>query len=372
MNAPTNNPLLVQTSTRSTRSRGPAEFGLLPPYRRPSPHMASADAAPDPAAAAASTSTLPDTSYAPVTFHGRTDEDIESWLAYFEKYAAYRALNDGGKLALISLLLRDSALDFYDGLAAAKKGSYAALKKSLEDRYKPSELLRWQDAACVWTRVQGAEEKCDAYVSVMLKLAKRVPIAADDKQLLYAVMKGLKPSIRAYVMQQSCKTMEELQTAARIAELSSTPTDAAITALADQQQRNADEMREIMRKVGSLVVHSVDQGSAAGDRRSPTPPQTSNRRVRFQSPSSRMSPTTTPTPPPRRQQQQRHQQQRRLNNYRWNNQHGNATPCGQCGKPRLSNHRCPAFNLTCFTCGKRGHLSAVCRTGRRSQTGNRP
>jgi hypothetical protein len=247
------------------------------------------------------------------------------------------------------------------------------LKKSLEERFKAPELLKWQEAATVWTRAQALDEGTDSYVSSMLKLAKRVPIASDDSQLLYAVMKGLRPAIRAYVMQQKCKTIDELLIAARIAELSSSPMDAAISALADQvreeQQRNRDELRDIAKQMQSLTVQTIDNNTTGNRSRSPTPGRNFNRRVRFQSPSSG-SATSTPT------QQRRQLGPRKAKpNRTWNlRQETSQTfqSCGQCGKPRFPNHRCAAINVVCFNCGKRGHLSAVCRTGRRSQMGNRP
>jgi len=36
--------------------------------------------------------------------------------------------------------------------------------------------------------------------------------------------------------------------------------------------------------------------------------------------------------------------------------------CNFCGKALYERHRCPALDAVCYSCGKRGHFSRVCRS----------
>jgi len=57
------------------------------------------------------------------------------------------------------------------------------------------------DEESVFTRAQRPREKARDYITQMQKLAKRIP-ALDEGLLLWVIMKGLRPQIKASVIQQ--------------------------------------------------------------------------------------------------------------------------------------------------------------------------
>ena len=51
------------------------------------------------------------------TFSGRSIKDANEYLAYVERYAIYKHLTKRELRDLLPILLRDTAIDFYDGLS---------------------------------------------------------------------------------------------------------------------------------------------------------------------------------------------------------------------------------------------------------------
>src|SRR5664279_5612114 len=59
-------------------------------------------------------STMADSVATPAKFCGRSNENINEWVDYFEKYVVFKQMKDIQVAALIPLLLKDSAKYWYD------------------------------------------------------------------------------------------------------------------------------------------------------------------------------------------------------------------------------------------------------------------
>jgi len=88
-------------------------------------------------------------------------------------------------------------------------------------RYQTPETLMMQSVQELHSRQQQQEESVDDYCTQMLKLAKIVQV--KDDLLLYTLLNGLRPEIATYVTQRGPKSVNELLTAARTAEITITP-----------------------------------------------------------------------------------------------------------------------------------------------------
>jgi len=97
---------------------------------------------------------LSDSLYAPGTFHGRSNEDADSFLDYVDRFAKYRHLSDENCLELLPVLLRDAACDFYDTLTPTQLESWTNFKRAFLDRFGRSKATRWQDASSLWSEGQ--------------------------------------------------------------------------------------------------------------------------------------------------------------------------------------------------------------------------
>ena len=110
------------------------------------------------------------------------------------------------------------AADWLDNRTTATFDDY---KTDFEARYKTPEVIKYKSARQIFTRRQEDGETTDDYSTAMIKLGKVINVSED--MLRYAILNGLKPDIATYVTQHNPQSLEELLTAARVAELTLPP-----------------------------------------------------------------------------------------------------------------------------------------------------
>jgi len=199
----------------------------------------------------------------------------------------------------------------------------------------------------------------------MRKLSK--VIGADDKLTRYAILNGLRPALASYVTQQKPDTMEALLEAARIAEITCTPSSTTDSQLTEQMASMQCQLQRLVSRYDRCSTSPV-----AADRRSvsPRPKVTFGRNTSI--------PTgpyeDNPTPGPARTSTLRGQfrtgrrptfgglgRVRTQPPVRFQN-------CSRCGyEQHTAGANCPAVNKACNYCRKRGHFSRVglpCEIGR--------
>jgi len=303
--------------------------------------------------------TVPD-SFALPAFNG-TNMDADTWLAHFRRYAEYRQLADRDITQIFPLFLKDSAIDWYDTLSADLKTDLESLLGNFKSYFGKTELDYVFADETVFTRVQRPNEKARDYISQMQKLAKRVP-HLQDEILHWVILRGLRPWIKASIIAQKgdLKSVADILECAKVAESAGLGKDdgssdgTKINQLMQEVRAGREEVQQLTAKMAKMSI-SVAQP------RSPTP-ERRQQRVSFQDQADapRRYSAAQPYPSTRGSW-------RTFNQYP-NRQFGQSgtTPqlCDNCGRSHGFN-RCPAFGLTCFGCGKRGHLRARCRSARR-------
>jgi len=136
--------------------------------------------------------------------------------------------------------------------------------------------------------------------------------------------------------------------------------DTRMTKLMDEVTAGREEVQQLSARVSRISV-------AAAQPRSPTPERRQSR-VSFQEP----TPSTPRNggPPTYNRGGRMFRGQSRFYNSSMGRQFSRPTagmqsvPCGRCGRFHAYN-RCPAMNVSCFNCGRVGHLRAKCRSARR-------
>ena len=335
----------------------------------PAPTPATSSASGAPAAQAINRSQ--ENSFAPPVFHGAAHEDAEAWLSRFEKYIVYRCFSETDKVNFLAVVLRDDAADWYDSLPDTSTDSWAHLKQAFEQRFKDTDLLKWQKASTMWSRSQGEMESVDAYVTAMKKLARSV--AVDNVQLRFAIQRGLRPELIGHVIQSQPESIDELIKAARIAEAAASATavakpetsfDKVITALLanrEAAERNTEEMKRLAGQLTtSQSINAVDNVPTAVGPRSTTGRrggaisngQQRGQRWRPRGQRQQQWPVPQPTEAQHTQQNMGSEMPSR--------------PCSNCGGMHAFGKQfCRARDIDCFQCGRRGHLKRMCRSGRR-------
>ena len=349
-----------------------------------------------------------DASYAPKTFDGTNKQDAERWLRRFRHYIEFRQMDDSTAIQLFRLLLTEIAADWLEALPAADRQSLTTLCTAFSNRFIHSDILKWKQMSEAFTRQQGPSECVDTFIADIQNLARRVPVT-DEHMIRYALIKGLKPSIRHHVLQAQVTTLEDTIRAARVAEAAASagPADNTdVQSLSQDVRALAQAFKDFQEK--SRAKSPTPERCAAFNTNSSSR-STSPRRVTFADGDdhpTRRPPTQQPTtfpapaqnytqnwswpanyepawqhPPPQSYYNRPQMRQTRFNQGppRNDNRYGNnrptsfrqqpqqtgqyslSDPCRNCGTAHNPN-ACPARGLQCYNCGRVNHLRRCCRS----------
>jgi len=316
--------------------------------------------------------TVPD-SFAPQSFTG-TNMDADAWLAHFQRYTDYRQLSDNDVIAILPLFLKEVAIDWYENLPTNVKQDHDALISNFKTYFGKSPLDYVFDEESVFSRTQKASGKVRDYVAQMQKLAKRIP-GLDDDLLIWAIIKGLRPFIKASVIQHKAKmtTLADLLQYAKLAESAGAGItddnrdDTQIRQLRDEIRAGREEVQQLNARMTRMTLSAVQQRSPTPTRR---PQHVSFRRDGDWEEQRVGDPNRGSTSFAR---DNRRGQYRPYNNNRFTQSSGYGPgtmlqECSRCGRQHTDNRPCPAIGLSCFNCGRVGHLRARCFMGRRALT----
>ena len=292
----------------------------------------------------------------PEPFYGKADEDALSFIDRFNCYVTFHGLTEEKQKASFPLLLKDTAFTWYMALPdATKTGDMKDIIAEFKDRFGPESLLEWAQVTDIFSKKQTKTQRVQDYITYMQREATKVKL--PDKQTVQAIISGLLPPIRQYVVQNDPQTMEDLLKHAKIGEASQglqeketeTQSTAVLTAIADLQAQMKDI--SLQQKAATSAVAALMPREQQSRSRSPF--RSNERRVRFddrdqpqyRSASRDRFRKTAPTynKPTGRQI---------YNHYGFN--------CTSCGSNRHTKQRCFYRNYTCNFCQKVGHIHRAC------------
>ena len=330
----------------------------------------------------------------PEVFHGLQSEDAEGWLRDVQHWCAYRKLDDAGSLGVVPLLMKDGARNFYETLDPSHKDTMEHFIGAFREHFKRDAANSWKDVAAVWLTSQQPGQSVEAYISAVEQKARRANL--EEEQLRFSILNGLRQEIRQQVLQHEPKTVAEIRKWATIAEASC---DRAEICNPDM----ANMIRRLEAKMDRMSIHQID---APKPQRSPSPRpsvhfEDNNRSSDF---GRRGGGRSGPYAEGQWNAQYRNNQSggqqggyrggsgqfqgnvqqqqyggwsgQRQNSsqqlYSEENAYGRQGPqtestCLNCGGFRHPMSRCPGRSVSCFKCGKMGHLARVCRSAHRPQ-----
>ena len=302
----------------------------------------------------------------PGQFSGRVDENGQSWLATFELWLRFRSINGERKAAALALHLKDSAAAWYQSLADNRRDTYDNLRAAFIERYGAARLQPWQRAGLAWTIEQQPTQTVDDYMVAVMNAGKDAGLT--DQQLVNAVIKGLRPSIRQYVIRQQPTNIDDLRAAATLAEqteLPSATTPSSTDTIAATVARLEDQLKQLT--VATLAGRTHRSPSPYGRRESPPPP-VRRPTADYDYDYSRQNYRRYDTLPDRRRVSFSGQSYTSVPLDNAADQQQIAfRPCDSCGRRNHPRHMCRYRGATCANCGRVGHLASVCRSVSRQE-----
>ena len=186
-------------------------------------------------------------------FEGNVTEDAKIWLTRFELYTASKGIKDAAAKATLPLFFKDKALKWYINLSQEVKGNYLELKAAFLKRYGPDNTMIWQRTTTLFQRKQLVNESAEDFVSDIIASGSDLNI--PEEQIRHIIVSGLRPHIRQFVLQKQTETIDELRSAAKLAELTTIDTST------EQAQLRAtiSSLEQQVQAMSSLVTAALEK-----------------------------------------------------------------------------------------------------------------
>ena len=276
----------------------------------------------------------------PPSFKGLVTEDADRWLKRFQSYADYCNMNDERKLRIFRLMVEGAAEVWYNGLANAVKANWGQLEAAFTAKYINANHLNWLKEQHLFARMQAPGECVESYITDVRQKCNQLQKGEGETRSI--ILRGLLPSIKAFVISQQPETLDELEAKAKLAEsieelkpqglpaekvnLIQETYDKGIGDLAASMERLREDMRQQARDVQFLKNNLRLSSWPRGDRNSQTSPR---------------------------------------GNFR--------DYCTRCNRPGHTLDNCvrrpPPRDMTCHFCHRKGHFKRDCLTMNRMRVG---
>lgn len=306
----------------------------------------------------------------PCFFEGNPSEDPEAFLNHYTRWATFRDLSAQLQIPAFPLLLRGSALMWFEHLPDEKKNSIETIKQSFKERFLPGELDKCKAACELWSSHQDRDESVENYICRQRKRAATAGLAENDQQLRFAVINGLRPSIKLHVLQNNHETLDEIVKHGKISEQAQIGETNQLETLIKGVNDRLDKLSIMECNIFDRNTKEEDRSfeSRKGSRKdnSNEEKDSSSRHYdRSRSRSAYRSRSSTPDRRVRFEQSPTRYHQR--NAYKTRPSFG--SKCFRCSNSH-QNKPCYALNLQCRFCGKVGHVIKACLKKKRQQSAN--
>lgn len=239
-------------------------------------------------------------------FTGRSDQDAHKWLLQFQNFVAFKRYDQLQSAHFFALRLTDVAQQWFNVLPGTISSDIDNIYKAFQERFCTHPLQHFIVASKLFHTYQENEPVQDFISNIILKARQ---IKFPDEITCYAILNGLKPKLRSFVLQQSPElNLQDIQRFARLGEFT-----------------QSDEEIEIQKKV-TLLDNQIRTLQLKVDQLQPQQPQDVGLRDRncaiysqplFQCKTLRQQQHQTPIQPTKsfRTQQQPRQSVTRYNTY---------------------------------------------------------
>ena len=151
--------------------------------------------------------------FKPRPFTGALNEDINEWLAKFDRFARFYNWGAAKKLGAVVLLFEGPALSWFQTLPDEKANNYNELVEELKKRFGATSIdfvLRQE----LYSRKQGQSESLINYTEDIIKRCQRLSLS--DIDLMNIFINGLSPELKSHVVLNQPKTFAEAENLAHL------------------------------------------------------------------------------------------------------------------------------------------------------------
>ena len=188
----------------------------------------------------------------PSTFKGSEKiYSVKDFIDSFERFASYKNLQEGQLKPAFRFFLADGAARFFDQQPPER--TFEEVKKSFFDRYKKSTLSRLVEIGELTRESQKNESVIEFVDRILLKCRE---LGLSEEETKNIVLRGTKPSARAFILRGDHSTLRELIERA---------------SMADECVPSRDDESLIMSVINPLkeAIQSLETPASRADNQSP-------------------------------------------------------------------------------------------------------
>jgi len=276
-------------------------------------------------------------------YNGLPSEDFDEFCRQFDAHATLANFTPDKQKLSFQTRLSGNALVFFNTLTTEEKATLITIKQALKQNFE-GDSWKWQLETRLLSRKQLSGECVDDYAADIIKMSTQLQKGNTD-QISYFV-RGLLPSIRAFVFSKEPKTLKEAIESARLGVVvdntakelevpSSAPTPAVVTSVQEE-----DKFVKLCDRMSNKVTEGILSGLA--DR---------NVNVLSSHRANQVNPNSGT----------RYNDSRRNQHYYANSPSYNA-PAGTYSDQYTQNSQYRSRQIECYRCGKKGHIRQFCRS----------
>lgn len=184
------------------------------------------------------------------TFTGMRNEDINQWLAKFERLAKFYNWNEAKKLNALIFNLGGPALAWFETLPEEEKNNLNAVVLGLKNRFGATnlEFIFRQELNA---RKQGSTESLMLYTEDIIRKCQRLSLS--DKEMMNIFINGLSHELKTHVILNQPTSFAEAENLARLKDAVSLPNASGIFTATNPPQNNERRIKELEGQVNLLI-----------------------------------------------------------------------------------------------------------------------
>jgi len=133
------------------------------------------------------------------THSGAIHESINSFLSKYNRARIVNNWNDDQKKLYLPTYLKDTALKFYENVESNNsKTSWEIIEKVIRLEFEPT-AQNYMLRIMTEKKKQLSDKSVALYIDDVENLCKRVDLKMSQSELVYIILKGLKPQIARYI-----------------------------------------------------------------------------------------------------------------------------------------------------------------------------